>query len=966
MKKIFYLLFLCCIFFYSYSGPVKEPILRIESFLNHTARINRVATDLQNRYIVTFSFDKTVRVWDYSGRLLRILRPPIGEGHEGKIYSGDISPDGRLVVCGGWTGYQWDKSNSIYVFDRETGKMIRRVSNIPGVINDIKFSRDGKLIAIALGNGYGIKVYNVADFSLYGEDTFYGEDSYSVVFSAKYLVSGSYDNYIRIYDISKGLKMIDKIKSYSSKNLFYLSLSPDSRYIAATLTLSRVVELYEVNDSGKISFLRAIDPDISYMGYDDFFSGVTFSEDGMFLYVGGSYQRYVDDDWKRLIFKYDIKGRLVKEIVTPADDLLISLRPLKNGGILFGSCEPSFGIIDSYDNVVMFRSKSIADFRSRYKGFLISYDGKEVGFNIDYEKNPMIFSVSNRDYRERNKEIDYLVAADTTSFSREDWEWKFSVAKINGKEIKIEKGERFVSLAIFPDKRAFIVGGDYKIYKFDVNGNKLWEIPTSAVVWGVNISGNGKVVVAAIGDGTIRWYRSDNGKELLALFPNLDKRRWVLWSPSGYYDCSIGGEELIGWHVNNGSDMESDFFSISKFKSKFYRPYVMAKILDVMDESIVFRDDSRNRVSEEVNKVVDSKGIDFLFPPVVNIIEPYDGFESSDSTIRIKYIVRSPNNEPITGIKVLVDGRPISVTKGLSIVPKEKMRGDVKEVIVNIPNKDCEVSIIAENRFSASDPSSIRIRWKGKEEFIIKPKLYILSIGVGNYKSPNIDKLNFSEKDARDFANALLSQKGKLYRDISIKVLVGNDATKDNILDGLDWIQKEVTSKDIAMIFLSGHGINDQNGIYYFLPIDSDLDRLKRTALPFTDIKNTVVNMVGKVILFVDTCHSGNIMGKRRGSYDINSIINELASAENGLVIFTSSTGNQYSLEDPAWDNGAFTKALIEGLKGKADYLGKGNITINMLDLYISERVKELTRGLQTPTSLRPATIPDFTLVILK
>jgi uncharacterized caspase-like protein len=73
----------------------------------------------------------------------------------------------------------------------------------------------------------------------------------------------------------------------------------------------------------------------------------------------------------------------------------------------------------------------------------------------------------------------------------------------------------------------------------------------------------------------------------------------------------------------------------------------------------------------------------------------------------------------------------------------------------------------------------------------------------------------------------------------------------------------------------------------------------------------------------------------------------------------------QFSFEDPAWGNGAFTKELIEGLKGKADLLGKGKITINMLQAYISERVKELTKGKQTPTVVKPQSVPDFPIAVI-
>jgi uncharacterized caspase-like protein len=95
-------------------------------------------------------------------------------------------------------------------------------------------------------------------------------------------------------------------------------------------------------------------------------------------------------------------------------------------------------------------------------------------------------------------------------------------------------------------------------------------------------------------------------------------------------------------------------------------------------------------------------------------------------------------------------------------------------------------------------------------------------------------------------------------------------------------------------------------------------------------------------------------------------VVNELASAENGAVVFASSTGKQYSLEDKALGNGAFTKALVEGIGGRADYKADGKITINELDLYLSERVKELTKGQQTPTTTKPETIPDFPFAVTR
>lgn len=106
--------------------PSREPILRIETGM-HTATIRHIGVDASNRFLVTASDDKTVRVWELpSGRLLRIIRVPIGVGNEGKLFAVAMSPDGSTIAAGGWTSID-ALNNSIYIFDRESGRLIRRL-----------------------------------------------------------------------------------------------------------------------------------------------------------------------------------------------------------------------------------------------------------------------------------------------------------------------------------------------------------------------------------------------------------------------------------------------------------------------------------------------------------------------------------------------------------------------------------------------------------------------------------------------------------------------------------------------------------------------------------------------------------------------------------------------------------------------------------------------------------------------
>ena len=128
--------------------------------------------------------------------------------------------------------------------------------------------------------------------------------------------------------------------------------------------------------------------------------------------------------------------------------------------------------------------------------------------------------------------------------------------------------------------------------------------------------------------------------------------------------------------------------------------------------------------------------------------------------------------------------------------------------------------------------------------------------------------------------------------------------------------------------------------------------------------------------MFLDTCHSGQL-GKnlftfaRRGNTasidDASEAIRELTSDENGVVIMSASTGAESSVEHTDWGHGAFTMALIEGLeRHAADLNDDGIIHLRELDYFISDRVKELTEGIQHPTTVKPSTISRLPVAAVK
>lgn len=930
--------------------PPTQPMLRLETGM-HTELIRRISVDAANRYLVTGSDDKTIRLWDLTdGRLIRVLRPPIDSGNEGKIFAVAISPDGSTIAAAGWTGYDWEKQCSIYLFDRSSGRLVRRIGGLPNVIDHLAYSPDGSRLAAVLGDS-GLRVFRAADGVELWKDTAYGTDSYGVDFDRSgRVVTTCYDGFVRLY--AGDGRLLNKTATTGGKQPVQVKFSPDGRRVAVGYNDSTKVDVLSGSDLSRLLY----QPDTSGVDNGDL-SSVAWSADGQSLYAAGRWNEY-------LIRRWSDGGQGSWKDIPVAANTIFDLAPLARGGLAYASGEPTWGVVSSGNEVVLRVEGTIGDFRNNRDNFRTDTSGSRVEFSYQpFGTSPARYNVTER--RLEPDPGDSLTAPRTTAPGMTVTDWQNTVTpKLNGNPITLRQYEMSRSLAIAPDGKSFVLGTEWFLRCFDTAGTERWQKPAPGVVWSVNITGNGKIMLAAYSDGTIRWHRLNDGQELLAFFPHADRKRWVAWTPSGYFDASAGGDDLIGWHVNNGREAAADFFSVGQFRGVYYRPDVIARVLTTLDEEVAL-----SQANEETGRKQQAADVIRQRPPVVEIMSPGDNATVETSSVAIRYRLRNPSGEPITQVKVLVDGRPVSVERGQKVASAE-----TGEVRVTIPEQNCQVALIAENQYTASEPAVVSLRWNarptgagntGTGADLLKPNLYILAIGVSRYANPEL-RLNYPAKDARDFVAAMERQKGGLYRNVTVKLLTDELATSDAIREGLAWIEQQTTSRDVALVFLAGHGENDTLQRYYYLPYNANPDKLASTCVKFTDIKDTVEVLAGKALFFVDTCHSGNVMGtsQRRGMPDVTGMINDLASADNGAVVFSASTGRQSSLEDTAWNNGAFTKALVEGLMGGADLFKNGKITISTLDAFITERVKELTKGRQTPTTIKPKTIPDYPIAV--
>jgi WD40 repeat protein len=955
--------------------PSQDPVLRIETGM-HVAFIKWIDVDRACRIAATASDDKTVRVWSLSeGRLLRTLRVPIGPGNGGKMNATAVSPDGRWIAAGGW---DVTDENPVYVFHASTGALAARVGPFGNVINRLAFSPDGRWLAAMSSAGVGLKVIDVQTWRIVAEDKAYAGDSYGAAFGpdgSLYTVAD--DNKLRRYGPGPSFEKRQEITTRGDPQS--VSVDPRGELIAVGIYDRPEIDFYDV---ATLSFRSAADAS----GVDNGdLSNLAWSSDGARLYAGGLYDAPFEGVRKYPLLAFGRDGRQLGVPLPLGDNTIQNLQPC--GDALAVAAAVAFGLVAGEGQIRLWKTGVAPDMHGkRGDAFTIAADARQVRFGLGQGgADPVLFDLTQATVTSAPKALAGFIAPVIEGLPVADWLNAYHPTFAD-KPIALEPYERARALAIRSDRAGFILGADFLLRSFDAEGHRRWRQEGPGNAWGVNLSADGRIIVAAYGDGTIRWLRWSDGAELLALFVNRETKTWVAWTPSGYYMASPGGEDLIGWHINRGWNQAADFFPASKFRDKYSRADIVERVLDTLDEGEAIRqaDLARPQKAEVQAPIIES------LPPVLSILSPGDDAQVDTTNVKIDYLVRSPSGTPIDAVEALINGTPagarstgddngvkkcIAETHGLGRT-SGALQGCRGSLTLALESGMTEIGVSARAGAKSSDLAEIRVTRAASavaSQSAPKPKLYALIVGISNYADP-ANKLEFAAKDAHDFAGSLANQNGALYSEVVIKLLVDHDATAVDIKDGLDWLTQKVTERDVGIIYLSGHGIVDAGNRFYFLAGDSDPNRLRATAVAQDDIADVLARLAGKALLFLDACHAGSVLSTgQRSPFNNNEVVNDFLhserGSERGVIVFAASTGRQLSIEDPSWGNGAFTKALVEGLGSPgmpalAKIPGRETITPAMLELYISDRVSVLTGGKQSP--VMTSTAPEFPFAIVR
>jgi WD40 repeat protein len=924
----------------------EKPILVLDAG-GHTAVVTKVLFMPDGRELITVSGDNSIRVWDVAtGQPLRVLRPPIGVGPGCTLNSAALSPDGRTLAVGS----VWRFGEiPIYLIDLATGRILRVLRGHTTNIVSLAFSADGARLA-----------------------------------------SGSHDRASRIWDVATG--KCEWVLEGHDAVVMGVAFAPDGRHLA-TASYDKTGRIWSVADGRCEAVLR---------GHEKEVQGIAWRPDGRVVATGGhdgsirqwstqgsAFQGFerlggaifsltFSADSQTLLFTRGLSSPFacsVLDLATGAERVRFDRH---NNSVQDGTLSPDGGLAattggNDHETFIWRVADAAVVHRLAGGGRSVlavawSPDGESLAWgNTNRFISHNDCGPLERTFRLADLELSGGVspndrrAAPTIGTLRAEFAGTALVVREGADTVGTIKianpRDRILSFTLLP-RNCVALGADSGLLLFDARTGKQLRtfLGHSGAVFAVAPSPDGRFLLSGSIDQTFRVWDPNRDEPVLSVFVAGDA--WIAWTPEGYYAASPGGEQLMGWQVSNGPDSMASYYPASQFRETLYRPDVIKRLLRTgsLTKALAEADAAAGK-STRRTEVAD------ILPPRVSITDPTVAKLSlNGNSLEVKAVASSVGNLPVTTLRLLLDGRP--APEGLKIFTEPKLGEVGGRWTVEVPPGSHRLTVQASNGISraVSEPPVEVVTVANGNPAATSSSLYALAIGINDYPDKKL-KLDCAAPDAQALGQAFRTNSRSLFRAVEVKLLLNGEASRANILDGLQWLTRSAKTGDVAVVFYAGHGDSKIEGELYLIPADADIRDLKNTGILADSIRRTLGELPSTAMLIMDACFAGDIDArkrKKRGLPDQSDAFLRQLMYDSGVVVMCGASKEQEAAEEDG--RGFFTRAIVEGLAGRADMNKDGLVKFNELDTYVTERVLELSGGEQEPTCSRTSLVRSFAL----
>ena len=447
-------------------------------------------------------------------------------------------------------------------------------------------------------------------------------------------------------------------------------------------------------------------------------------------------------------------------------------------------------------------------------------------------------------------------------------------------------------------------------------------------------------------------------------------RGYAIVLPDGRYTGSPGCEQFLEWRRNG---KVTGMKTLAAWRN---RPAeVLAALGGNEDDIEVLRQTTARWLKKQgVDSAAEEPALEDL--PEIQVTMPELFVNSASCKVGVHV---QAGKLPISRLQVKMDGAPLDV-----FVPQLPVEAGAAE------DFSVELPLVAGQNWIELTPADAQGRIGNAFRFRVvctakdstPPTLYVVALGVSQYDDEDL-QLRYAAKDAADIAGAFGSESEQPVRTL----LLRDKEVNRSVMQKVGTFLKQTKPQDSVVMFVAGHGMLDAKLNYYYAPCDVDPEQVDRSGIPMEELTHCLQNTPArKRLLLLDTCHSGSmgeegaekmtsLMGclpngvravQNRGM-KVAKVVHALQGAQQkryieelfslddsveGINILSGSAGAEFALESGEWNNGVFTASVLEAVKGSAnaDYNVDGVLTAQELQHYVSNRVRELTNGLQSPS----------------
>jgi WD40 repeat protein len=238
--------------------------------MKHSNTVTSVCVSSDNRYIVSGSWDMTIKVWELeTGDLKHTL-----QGHSNLVNSVFVSSDNRHIVSG-------SADMTIKVWELETGDLKHTIQGHSDIVTSVFVSSDRRY-TVSGSDDKSIKVWELETgdlkYTLQGHSK--GVNSVFVSSDSRYIASASYDETIKIWDLETG-DLKHTLQGHS-ECVYSVCASSDNRYIVSG-SLDSMIKVWEL-ETGDLKH--------TLQGHSNYVFSVCVSSDNRYI-VSGSYDETI-------------------------------------------------------------------------------------------------------------------------------------------------------------------------------------------------------------------------------------------------------------------------------------------------------------------------------------------------------------------------------------------------------------------------------------------------------------------------------------------------------------------------------------------------------------------------------------------------------------------------------------------------------------------------------------------------